>query len=282
MNAILLYIYLNTELHIRRNKMLDLNLALERIKKCAREVGNIQKEYFKSNNLLINTKSTGVDLVTEVDELSDKHILDCIKENYPLHGILSEESGQADVKSDYLWIVDPLDGTTNYAQGLPIFATSIALKYKDETILGVVYSPIVDQLFEAAKGKGAYLNGEKIVVGNKKELNKCVLGTGFPYDRAIHKDNNANYFAHFVPMVRGLRRMGAAAYDLANVAAGNLDGFWELNLSPWDIAAGELIIEEAGGKVIFLKEKRGISLVAGNEVICQKILKEIEYIDNLS
>ncbi|MCT4564663.1 MAG: inositol monophosphatase [Maledivibacter sp.] len=261
--------------------MLDLSLALERVKKWAREVGDIQKEYFKSSNLLINTKSTGIDLVTEVDELSEKHILNCIKENYPLHGVLSEESGQDHVDSDYLWIVDPLDGTTNFAQGLPIFAISIALKYKEETMLGVVYAPLVDQLFEAVKGKGAYLNGEDIFVGNKKDLSKCVLGTGFPYDRAIHKDNNANYFAHFVPKVRGLRRMGAAAYDLANVAAGSLDGFWEINLSPWDIAAGELIIKEAGGKIVYLKDKRGISLLAGNENICQKLINEIEYIDNL-
>jgi myo-inositol-1(or 4)-monophosphatase len=148
-------------------------------------------------------------------------------------------------------------------------------------MLGVVYAPLVDQLFEAVKGKGAYLNGEDISVGNKKDLSKCVLGTGFPYDRAIHKDNNANYFAHFVPKVRGLRRMGAAAYDLANVAAGSLDGFWEINLSPWDIAAGELIIKEAGGKIVYLKDKRGISLLAGNENICQKLINEIEYIDNL-
>lgn len=262
--------------------MLDLNLALERVKKWAREAGEIQKEYFRNASLLINTKSTGVDLVTEVDALSDKHILNSIKENYPLHGILSEESGRADIESDYLWIIDPLDGTTNYAQGLPIFAISIALKYKTETIIGVVYTPIIDQLFEASKGNGAYLNGEKILVGDKGDLSRCVLGTGFPYDRAIHKDNNSNYFSHFVPKVRGLRRMGAAAYDLANVASGCLDGFWELNLSPWDVAAGEIIIKEAGGKVIYLKDKRGVSIIAGNEIICQKILKEIEYIDNCS
>ncbi len=261
--------------------MLNLDIALEKARKWAIETGEIQKEYFKTENLRIDTKSTGIDLVTEVDELSEKYILSSIKENYPLHGILSEESGKSDIGSDYLWIIDPLDGTTNYAQGLPIFATSIALKYKGETILGVVYSPIVDQLFVASKGNGAYLNGDKISVGTKRELNKSVLATGFPYDRAATEDNNANYFAHFVPKVRGLRRMGAAAYDLANVAAGSLDGYWEINLSPWDIAAGQLIVEEAGGQVIFLNEKRGISLVAGNEIICQKILKEIEYVDNI-
>ncbi|WP_432666019.1 inositol monophosphatase family protein [Wukongibacter baidiensis] len=261
--------------------MLDLNIALEKVKKWALQTGEIQREYFRKESLKIDTKSTGVDLVTEVDELSEKYILSSIKENYPLHGILSEESGKSDIESDYLWVIDPLDGTTNYAQGLPIFATSIALKYKDETILGVVYSPIVDQLFTASKGNGAYLNGEKISVGAKKELNKSVLATGFPYDRATTEDNNAFYFAHFVPKVRGLRRMGAAAYDLANVAAGSLDGYWEINLSPWDVAAGQLIVEEAGGKVLFLNEKRGISLIAGNEVICQKILKEMEYVDQV-
>jgi len=261
--------------------MLDLNLALERTKKWAREIGDIQREYFKKESLKINTKSSCVDLVTEVDELSEKHILSAIKENYPLHGILSEESGKADIESDYLWIIDPLDGTTNYAQGIPIFSTSIALKFKEETILGVVYSPIVDQLFESAKGRGAYLNGEKISVSEKIDLSQCVLATGFPYDRAVNIDNNANYFAHFVPRVRGLRRMGSAAFDLATVAAGCLDGYWELNLSLWDIAAGQLIIEEAGGKVVFLNEKRGISLVAGNNIICEKILKELEYVDKM-
>lgn len=260
--------------------MIDLNLALEKVKKCAREVGEIQKEKFRSKSLKIDIKSTGVDLVTEVDKLSEEHILNTIRENYPLHGILSEESGQADIESDYLWIVDPLDGTTNFAQGLPIFAISIALKYKEEAVLGVVYAPVLDQLFEAVKDNGAYLNGEKITVGKKKDLTNCVLGTGFPYDRAISKDNNANYFANFVPKVRGLRRMGAAAYDLANIAAGSLDGFWEINLSPWDIAAGEILIKEAGGKIVFLKEKRGVSLVTGNEDICEKILEEIEYVDN--
>lgn len=261
--------------------MLNLDIALEKVKTWAREVGEIQRENFKKESLKINTKSTGVDLVTEVDELSEKYILNAIKENYPLHGILSEEAGKADTESDYLWVVDPLDGTTNYAQGLPIFAISIALKYKDETVLGVVYSPIVDQMFEALREKGAYLNGEKINVGNKKDLDRCVLATGFPYDRATNNDNNANYAAHFVPKVRGIRRMGAAAYDLANVAAGVLDGYWELDLSPWDVAAGQLIIEEAGGKIVFLKEKRGISLVAGNESICQRILDELECVDRM-
>lgn len=262
--------------------MLNLDIALEKVKKWAKEAGEIQRENFKKKSLKVTTKSTGVDLVTEVDKLSENHILNAIKENYPLHGILSEESGKADIESDYLWIVDPLDGTTNYAQGLPIFAVSIALAYRGKAVLGVVYSPILDQMFEALEGNGAYLNGERIHIGNKKDLDKCVLATGFPYDRATNSDNNANYAAHFVPKVRGIRRMGAAAYDLASVAAGSLDGYWELNLSLWDIAAGKLLIEEAGGKVIILEKKRAISLVAGNEIICQGILNELDYVDEVN
>ncbi|OEF99251.1 inositol monophosphatase [Vulcanibacillus modesticaldus] len=260
--------------------MLDLNSVLKNAKKWAREVGKIQRQNFRKNNLLINTKSTGIDLVTEVDKLSEEYILKAIKENYPDHQILSEESGRQDKKSDYLWIIDPLDGTTNYAQGIPIFVISIALKYQDETVIGVIYAPMLDQMFEAIKGQKAYMNGEEIKVGIKKELNQCVLASGFPYDRSSNQDNNANYFAHLVPKVRGLRRMGAAAYDLANVAAGILDGYWELNLSPWDVAAGLLILEEAGGKVIYLPEKRGISLVAGNEVIVKKIYDELKVVDS--
>ncbi|RKD33454.1 inositol monophosphatase family protein [Thermohalobacter berrensis] len=259
--------------------MKDLKEVLNNVKSWAKEVGKIQLEYLEKEDLKINTKSSKVDLVTEVDELSEKYILDKIKKHYPDHKILSEESGEIDLDSDYLWIIDPLDGTTNYAQGLPIFAISIALQHKGETLLGVVYLPKLDEMFEALKDEGAYLNGKRINVSNKSNLQDCVLATGFPYDKRTHKDNNANYFAHFVPKVRGLRRMGAAAYDLANVAAGRLDGFWEINLSPWDVAAGVLIIKEAKGKVIYLDDKRGISLVAGNKIVCKKVLNEIEMVN---
>ncbi|MTI69643.1 MAG: inositol monophosphatase [Firmicutes bacterium] len=259
--------------------MIDLREASKNVKSWAKKVGKMQKDNLTKANLLINKKSTDVDLVTEVDELSEEYIIKAIKSTYPEHGILSEEAGKKNCKSDYLWIVDPLDGTTNYAQGLPIFAISIALKYKEDYVLGVIYIPMLDELFEAIKGKGAYLNGKSITVSSKDKLNQCVLATGFPYDRAINKDNNANYFAHFVPKVRGLRRMGVAAFDLANVACGRLDGFWEINLSLWDVAAGILIIKEANGYVKYLENKRGVSLVAGNENICKNIVKEIRKVD---
>lgn len=256
--------------------MLDLNAVIQNVKGWARTVGAMQRDNLGKENLLIETKSSIVDLVTEVDRMSEEHIINAIKNNYPGHAILSEESGKHDIESDYLWVIDPLDGTTNYAQGLPLFAISIALKYKDDTILGVIYLPVLEQMFEAIKGQKAFLNGKEISVGNKVDLGQCVLATGFPYDRATHHDNNLNYFSRIMPKVRGLRRMGSAAYDLANVAAGILDGYWELNLSIWDVAAGALIVEESGGKVVYLSEKRGVSLVAGNKVICKRILSEIQ------
>ncbi|WZL71950.1 inositol monophosphatase family protein [Clostridiaceae bacterium 35-E11] len=259
--------------------MIDLKEVMKDVKGWTREVGRIQRQYFGKSDLLVHAKSTEADLVTEVDERSEKYIIEAIKKHYPGHRILSEEAGNFQIESDYLWIVDPLDGTTNYAQGLPIFAISIALQYKEDTVLGVVYIPMLDEMFEAIKGEKAYLNGKQIVVGNKKDLRQCVLASGFPYDRETNRDNNANYFCHFIPKVRGLRRIGVAAYDLANVAAGRLDGYWELNLSLWDVAAGILILKEAGGKVFYLENKRQISLVTGNEAICNEILKEMQIVD---
>lgn len=258
--------------------MLDWTEMLDRAKKWAYEAGTVQMEYL-DKNFNIETKSTAIDLITEVDYLSEKIILEGIKENYPDHGILSEETGTYDIKSDYMWIVDPLDGTTNYAQGLPVFAVSIALQYKEKTVLGVVYAPFMQQMFTAVRGKGSYLNEKKIKVSDKTEFKNAFLATGFPYDRAVHPDNNLNYFCYLKPKVRGIRRLGSAAYDLACVAAGIFDGYWEINLNLWDVAAGVLLVEEAGGKAIYLEEKRGVSLIAGNETICEEIWEKIKEAD---
>ncbi len=260
--------------------MLDYIKVITEVKSWVREVGEIQKEHL-GKDMIINTKSTGVDLVTEVDRWSEEYLMHAIRETYPGHAILSEEYGKHDIASDYLWVIDPLDGTTNYAQGLHVFAISIALQYMAKTMLGIIYVPVLDQMFEAVRGQGAYLNGNVVRVSGKENLPECVLATGFPYDRLENPDNNVNYFSRITPQVRGIRRMGSAAYDLANVSAGLLDGYWELNLSPWDVAAGILILEEAGGKVVYLPEKRGISLVAGNEAVCRKILDEIRIVDSI-
>ncbi|KUO65337.1 MAG: inositol monophosphatase [Gracilibacter sp. BRH_c7a] len=256
--------------------MVSLEKILNDVKNWVREVGQIQKENLRKENMIINTKSSEIDLVTEIDELSEKVLINAIREKYPEHSILSEESGEhKSVNSEYLWIIDPLDGTTNYAQGLPIFAISIALQYQRETVLGVVYVPMLDLLFEAIRGQKAFLNGKRIEVAGKQNLKESLLSTGFPYDQQSNHDNNTNYFAYFVPRARGLRRLGSAAYDLANIAAGVLDGYWELNLSIWDVAAGILLVEEAGGKVIMLDDKRGVSLIAGNTNIAEQIHRAI-------
>ncbi len=257
---------------------MNLNKSLVEAVSWAREAGAFQKEHF-GTALTIERKSTQTDLVTEVDKGSEKMILERIRRLYPGHSILAEETGRQAGSSDYCWIVDPLDGTTNYAQGLPIFAVSIALQYKEKSVLGVVYAPMTDQLYTAVVGEGAFLNGRRLHVANKEKLMECVVATGFPYDSASHPDNNANYASHLIPMLRGLRRMGAAAYDLAQVATGTLDGYWELGLAPWDVAAGTLLVTEAGGVVQPWVGKRGNAVVAGNARIVHQISKELASVD---
>ena len=252
------------------------DLILSNVKDWVRKVGEIQKQNLGRENLYFETKSTAHDLVTEVDELSERYILQAIAEKYPNHSIMAEESGDSGkLESEYKWVIDPLDGTTNYAHGLPIFSISIALQFRGETVLGVVYVPMLDLLFEAIRGEKAFVNGKRLEVGKKNRLSQCLLATGFPYDKAHNKDNNIDYFSRITPQARGIRRLGSAAYDLANVAAGIYDGYWELNLKPWDVAAGILLVEEAGGKVIRLNQKRGVSIIAGNHAVAEILYKEI-------
>lgn len=260
--------------------MFDALAALELLKPTVIAVGDMQKEKLGQTRLAINRKSSQIDLVTEVDVASEKILVDFIRKNYPEHDILAEEGGLSGGSADYRWVIDPLDGTTNYAQSLPIFAVSVALQHKGAPLLGVVYAPAIGQLFTAVRGHGAYLNGERISVSEKSELGECVLATGFPYDIASHPVNNLNYFNAILVKTRAVRRMGAAAYDLACVAAGKFDGYWEMSLFPWDMAAGVLLVEEAGGVVRPFRQDRGISLIAGNPVICDKIQAEITRVDN--
>lgn len=260
---------------------LDLAEVLDNIKQLATDVGRLQMENLGRADLLVGTKTTGIDLVTEIDKQSEAMIIRFLQEYYPDHAILSEESGRSEGKSDYLWVVDPLDGTTNYAQGLPVFAVSIALQYKGETILGLVNVPGVDQLFTAIRGQGAFLNGRPITVSKKSELIECVLATGFPYDVGSHPVNNLNYFGHLLVRTRAIRRLGAAAYDLACVACGKFDGYWEMGLQPWDAAAGVLLIQEAGGKVVSFRNDRKISIVTGNAMVCDKIFAELRCVDRM-
>ncbi|MEG1616435.1 MAG: inositol monophosphatase family protein [Bacteroidales bacterium] len=242
----------------------------------AKEAGAIQLASFRTSDLGIETKSSVHDVVTRVDKECEAFLIKKIAEHYPSHGVLGEESGAHDLESDWVWVIDPLDGTGNYSQGLPIYCVSIGIRYKGETQVGVVYVPYLNELFTATKEGGAHLNGSPIHVGRKEDLNQSVLATGFPYDKDVNPDNNTNNVARLIPQIRGLRRMGAAAYDLCCVAAGFIDGFWEFNLQPWDVCAGILIIREAGGEVVAYRPDRNVSIVAGNRTIVSKILANLE------
>ena len=255
--------------------MLNIDQALELAITWAKEVGKIQMRYFRGNHLDIQTKSNVYDVVTQADKESEEFLLKEINRHFPDHAVLGEESGEHRGTADYRWVVDPLDGTNNFSQGLPIFTVSIGLQKGTETLLGVVYAPYLDELYVGVKGKGACLNGRLLQVAQKRDLAHSVLCTGFPYDKDINPDNNAANLAALLPHIRGVRRQGSAAYDLCCVAAGWLDGYWELALNLWDICAGALIVEEAGGVVERFREGRGISIVAGNTIIVEKIREKI-------
>jgi myo-inositol-1(or 4)-monophosphatase len=190
-----------------------------------------------------------IDLVTEVDRLSEELIITLIRDRYPDHAILAEEGGKSKGSSPYRWIIDPLDGTTNYAHGYPCFCISIALEEDGEVIYGVVYDPTREELFIAEKEKGATLNGRSISVSRTEKLTHSLLCTGFPYDIREGKETNLDHFQRFMMRSQAVRRDGAAALDLCYVAMGRFDGYWELKLSPWDVAAGNLMVAEAGGTV---------------------------------
>ena len=261
--------------------MVSLEKASEALQDVARKVGTMQRGNLGRRDLIMDRKSTSIDMVTEIDRRSDDLIVGFLRQEYPDHAILAEESGESGQESEYRWIIDPLDGTTNYAQGLPIFAVSIALEYRREAVLGIVYAPVTDEMFTAIRGQGAYRNGKRLQVSDKTELIDCVLATGFPYDIATHPVNNIDYFVRMAPKARAIRRMGSAAYDLACVASGGFDGFWELSLSPWDAAAAMLVVQEAGGVVWPFRNDRKISIVAGNERISRQILAVLREVDHL-
>lgn len=190
-----------------------------------------------------------INLVTDVDKRSEVIIIKHLKAAFPHYCILAEEGGGSTTGCDYRWIIDPLDGTTNFAHGFPFFCVSIALEKNCESILGVVYDPLRGELFCAEKGKGAFLNKKRIRVSGTKRLKKSLLATGFAYNFKNAKKTNIENFVSFISSSRAIRRAGSAALDLCYVACGRFDGFWELDLHPWDTAAGNLIVKEAGGKV---------------------------------
>lgn len=188
-----------------------------------------------------------VDLVTEVDQAAEAVIVALIRDRHPEHDILAEEEDYDRQQCEFCWIIDPLDGTTNYAHGFPWFAVSVALERNGEVVAGVVFNPCNGELFSAAKGSGAWLNGKPLSVSTTTSLDQSLLATGFPYDRKQSKANNYDHFVHFQQAAQACRRPGAASLDLACTAAGRFDGYWEMKLKPWDVAAGQLLVSEAGG-----------------------------------
>ena len=190
-----------------------------------------------------------VDIVTEVDRKSEELIMAAIGKTFPGHGILTEESPEVKQDSPYKWIIDPLDGTTNYSHGFPFFCVSIGFEEAGEVTFGAVYDPMLDELYTAEKGIGAAMNGKKITVSAINDLGRGLLATGFPYDLRASKDNNLDFFSQFSLKAQAIRRAGSAALDLCYIASGRFDGYWEMKLRPWDVAAGALIVEEAGGRV---------------------------------
>jgi myo-inositol-1(or 4)-monophosphatase len=216
----------------------------------ARAAGALERERFGDPGR-IETKSSAIDLVTEVDRAADALLLEFIRKERPADAVLTEESGAAQAgTSGVRWIIDPLDGTTNFAHGVPHFAVSIGIERDGVREFGVVYDPLRDELFSAQRGRGAFLNGRPLRVSRTERLEGALLATGFAY--SIHRGGRLRNLAHFERFMRraqAVRRPGSAALDLAYVAAGRFDGYWELDLKPWDVAAGLLLVEEAGGRV---------------------------------
>ena len=245
----------------------------------AKEAGQILMDHFE-RRLAVESKSSEIDLVTEADVASEKLIVEAIRKWYPEHSILSEEGLSEEQAGEFLWLVDPLDGTTNYAHGYPIFCVSIALQRGGETTLGVTYDPVGDELFWAGRDQGAYCNGRRLSVSGTDSLRRSLLATGFPYARASIEDNNVAEFGRVMPRVQGVRRGGAATLDMAYVAAGRLDGYWEFLLSPWDWAAGDLLVRESGGRTSDVLghpwRLRSNNMVATNGLLHEELLATLK------
>lgn len=221
-------------------------LALKTARQAAFAAGEVIRS--RSGTAFRVDRKGAADLVTEVDLAAEKVIISLIAAAFPDHRIAAEESGRKDGDSRYIWWIDPIDGTTNFVHGYPFYSVSIALEYQGVMVAGVVYDPVAEEMFEALRSGGARLNGREIAVSEVPDLDNALLATGFPYERG-DRQRALEIASGFLPRIQGLRRDGSAALDLAYVAAGRLDGFWEQSLKPWDIAAGLLLVEEAGGRV---------------------------------
>lgn len=216
------------------------------------------------------------DLVTAADRASEELIVERLQSHFPSHSILGEEGGQRDRQAEYCWYVDPVDGTTNFAHGFPTYNVTMAVEKSGELIAGVIFDPTRNEMFAAEKGGGAYLNGRRIHVSRAASVSESLVATGFP-SRKRHENINIHFYYQLAMISHGVRRAGAAALDLAYVASGRLDGFWEFGLSPWDMAAGILLVEEAGGRCADMhgapRHLRGKTLLANNGLIHEEMLQ---------
>ena len=256
-----------------------MNPTLFELKSWAMQAGEILKAGVGQEHR-IRLKGV-VNLVTEMDQRSEDFLVKEIRAHYPDHSILTEESGSLAGLDGRCWYIDPLDGTTNYAHGLPIFAVSLAYAEGGEMQLGVIYDPMQDELFWAEKGGGAWLNDQPLHVSETRELIQSLMVTGFPYDLLDTPNNNLENFTRLSRLTQGVRRLGSACLDLCYVAAGRLDGYWEIRLAPWDLAAGALIVREAGGVVTSLDGGSDLlrppySIVAGNPALQPELLKLLQ------
>lgn len=247
-----------------------LNIAVRAAQRAGDE---IMRYYDQSSQMKVTEKSRN-DFVTQVDKLAEQIIVETIHKTYPNHAFLAEESGSIG-ESEFEWIIDPIDGTTNFIHSFPHFCVSIALAHNKQLQQAVVYDPFKQELFSASKGSGATLNNKKIRVSDRKSLDGALLGTGFPFRDGQEIETFLEQFRKINPMTAGIRRAGSAALDMAYVACGRLDGFWEYNLNPWDIAAGTLLVQEAGGLVTTIENEANI--LETGDVICanHSVHKEI-------
>jgi myo-inositol-1(or 4)-monophosphatase len=250
--------------------------------KAARRAGAIINRATRDVDLLAITRKHPNDFVTDVDRAAEQAIIEILHRAYPDHAILAEESGASAGsagRSEYTWIIDPLDGTTNFIHGFPQYAVSIALRHKDVLSQAVIYDPSKNELFTATRGRGAYLNERRIRVSKRAQLTEALIGTGFPFRDLDHLDEYLAVFREITRCTAGIRRAGAAALDIAYVAAGRLDGFWEMGLSPWDMAAGALLVQEAGGLVGDFRGEPGYldsgRIVCGNPKVFVQLLRVI-------
>lgn len=246
--------------------------------KASLEAGKILKENFEGN-FKISSKDVVSNLVTEIDKKSEDRIIEIIKSDFPGHDIISEEAGSLYQESEFKWIIDPIDGTVNFAHSIPLTCVSIALEKNGEVILGAVFNPISGEFFFSEKGNGAYLNETAISVSKNGDFGKSLLVTGFPYDSSSYKPDPVSVFKKFIMLDIPIRRLGSAALDLCWTACGRFEGFWEYNLNAWDVAAGYLILTEAGGKVTNFKGEKfsvyGKQILATNGLIHDNMLEVI-------